>query len=231
MFFLWAIVAIYHSLVTYMVPVFILGDSVHWVSGEASESTVTSCIIYSVLLATVCLKAGLETSAWTALTVLSIFGSFLLWTVSILLMGIFIPYISTSPLGGSYSYLFKNINIPFVLVLTIVIALGPDLLYKALARTLFATEFELGIKLFKRSDTKDGILSIAERHIKQSILASILGNRRKSRQAEELSGGFAYTNTDKQGVCGEEEYVRAYTLSRSKSTRSRKSCAKKDMIV
>ena len=228
MFFLWAAVAIYHSLVTYLVPVLLLGDSVQWSSGGSSESAVTSSIIYSVLLATVCLKAGLETSAWTVLTVLSVFGSFILWIVFILLYSILVRYFMPSSMDGVHQYLFTNINIPLILVLTVILALGPDLLYKSIARTIFASEYELGIELFNRGDTKDGIPSIAERHFKHSALKTVLGNKRKSRQVEDLCGGFVYADNSKHGVCGEEEYVRAYTMSRTKSRR--KSCQKEKSV-
>ena len=97
-------------------------------------------------------------------------------------------------------------------------------MYKCVARTIFASEYELGIEVFNRSDTKDGLLAIAERHLKHTVLKSVLGNRRKSRQTEDLCGGFVYGHMDTKGVCGEEEYVRAYSLSRSKARQ--KSCQK-----
>ena len=230
MFFMWSLVAIYHSLVTYLVPVLIMGDTVQWSSGEASESAVTSSIIFSVLLATVCLKAGLETTAWTFLTVVSIFGSFIIWIAFILLFSLLVRYILPSSLAGVHDYLFTNLNIPFLLILTIVVALGPDIIYKSCARTIFASEHELGIELFNKGDKEDGILSIAEKHLKHSVLINVIRNKRKSCHVEDLSGGFVYSETDKQGVCREEEYVRAYTMSRRRSIRSKRNCQKEKYL-
>ena len=219
MFFLWTVVAVYHSLVTYLVPVLLLGDTAQWVSGHTAESAVTSSTIYSVLLATVSLKAGLETSAWTIFTILSIFGSFILWLIFIALYSILSGYIIPSTLTGAHHYLFTNINTPIIIILTVILALGPDLHYKTVARTVFASEHELGIQLFNSGDTKDGILAIAERKIKHTVLKTVLGNKRKSQQAEDHCGGFVYGDMELGGVCGEEEYVRAYSLSRTKSRR------------
>ncbi|CAG2068417.1 unnamed protein product [Timema podura] len=78
-FWVWILNALVHSVILFWLPLMALHKDIIWGSGREGGYLLLGNIVYSYVVATVCLKAGLITNAWTWLTHLAIWGSIAMW--------------------------------------------------------------------------------------------------------------------------------------------------------
>uniref|UniRef100_A0A182HNH8 Phospholipid-transporting ATPase n=1 Tax=Anopheles arabiensis TaxID=7173 RepID=A0A182HNH8_ANOAR len=75
--------ALFHSMILFWLSYKIYEKDVIWKNGRDGGYLVLGNIVYTYVVVTVCLKAGLLTNSWTWLTHCSIWGSILLWFIFI----------------------------------------------------------------------------------------------------------------------------------------------------
>ncbi|GAB5566232.1 phospholipid-transporting ATPase IB isoform X1 [Prionailurus iriomotensis] len=73
--------ALVHSLILFWFPMKALEHDTPLASGQATDYLFVGNIVYTYVVVTVCLKAGLETTAWTKFSHLAVWGSMLIWLV------------------------------------------------------------------------------------------------------------------------------------------------------
>ncbi|EGW04628.1 putative phospholipid-transporting ATPase IB [Cricetulus griseus] len=73
--------ALVHSLILFWVPIKLLEHDTPLANGHAIDYLFVGNIVYTYVVVTVCLKAGLETTAWTKFSHLAVWGSMLTWLV------------------------------------------------------------------------------------------------------------------------------------------------------
>ena len=90
-FWKWIMNAIVHSALLFWLPMnaFTLGTV--WGNGFNGDYLVLGNIVYTCVVLTVCLKAGLETNAWNWIIHLSIWGSIGLWFLFLIVYSYFWP--------------------------------------------------------------------------------------------------------------------------------------------
>lgn len=64
-FWSWILTALWHSLFLFWFTYALIEHDVLWVEGRAGGYLVFGCMLYTYVVVTVCLKAGLEMSSWT----------------------------------------------------------------------------------------------------------------------------------------------------------------------
>ncbi|EDS27274.1 phospholipid-transporting ATPase 1 [Culex quinquefasciatus] len=80
-FWYWIFNALVHSVLLYWLPMFTYQGDVIWGNGRDGGYLVLGNIVYTYVVVTVCLKAGLVTNSWTWLTHCSIWGSMVLCNI------------------------------------------------------------------------------------------------------------------------------------------------------
>ncbi|XP_049859548.1 probable phospholipid-transporting ATPase IA isoform X2 [Schistocerca gregaria] len=96
-FWVWILNALVHSVLLYWLPLFALQKDVIWANGREGGYLLLGNIVYTYVVVTVCLKAGLVTNAWTWLTHLAIWGSIAMWFIFVAVYSNFWPVI---PVGA-----------------------------------------------------------------------------------------------------------------------------------
>lgn len=151
LFWLWILSAIWHSLVLFWLTYFSLNHDTLWANGKADGGYLCfGNILYTFVVVTVCLKAALETSCWTIVTHISIWGSIILWFVFVIIYSRMWP---TIPIGADMASMDSIIFSSWLFWLGMAIipltALLIDVVVKLILRTCFKsladkiTELEL----------------------------------------------------------------------------------------
>ena len=78
-FWLWTFKALMHSMILFWLPLMAFGQDIVWSHGKDGGYLVLGNAVYTYVVVTVCLKAALETSSWTWLSLLAIGGSVITW--------------------------------------------------------------------------------------------------------------------------------------------------------
>uniref|UniRef100_A0A8B9ST72 Phospholipid-transporting ATPase n=1 Tax=Anas platyrhynchos TaxID=8839 RepID=A0A8B9ST72_ANAPL len=73
--------ALVHSIILFWFPMKVLEHDAVFTNGQGIDYLFVGNIVYTYVVVTVCLKAGLETTAWTRFSHLAVWGSMLLWLV------------------------------------------------------------------------------------------------------------------------------------------------------
>ncbi|XP_055915903.1 probable phospholipid-transporting ATPase IA isoform X3 [Eupeodes corollae] len=82
-FWVWIFNALLHSVMLFWLPMLAYRSEVIWSDGKTGGYLILGNMVYTYVVVTVCLKAGLSTNSWTWLTHCSIWGSIVLWFVFI----------------------------------------------------------------------------------------------------------------------------------------------------
>ncbi|KAJ6662293.1 hypothetical protein lerEdw1_012457 [Lerista edwardsae] len=73
--------ALIHSIILFWFPLKALEHDAVFTTGQSVDYLFVGNIVYTYVVVTVCLKAGLETTAWTKFSHFAVWGSMLLWLV------------------------------------------------------------------------------------------------------------------------------------------------------
>ena len=145
----WMMSALYHSLVYYFGVQAVLSHGVFAENGQTAGLFFNGIVIYSAVVITVNTKLALETNAWTYLNYiavgLSIFGLFFWITV----YSYIIPPTDALDMVGVGPRVYSSGVFWFVLLLTPVVALLPDVLYIYIRRTFFPEAFDIILEMEK----------------------------------------------------------------------------------
>ncbi|GBP79172.1 Phospholipid-transporting ATPase IA [Eumeta japonica] len=128
-FWVWAVNSLLHSVLLFWLPMLMTAHDVLWPSGKEGGYLVLGNIVYTYVVLTVCLKAGLCTHSWTWVTHVAIWGSVLLWFLFILVYSNLYPTIMIGAvMRGMDHMVFGSLVFWMGLVLIPVVTLVPDLL-------------------------------------------------------------------------------------------------------
>ncbi|XP_036360551.1 probable phospholipid-transporting ATPase IA isoform X3 [Octopus sinensis] len=139
-FWMWLINSIYHSILLFWLTVLALKHDILYSNGEVGNYLLLGNFVYTYVVVTVCLKAGLETSAWTWLTHLAIWGSIVSWFMFLIIYSHVWPVINLAPeMVGMDSHVFGCLIFWAGLLLIPTAALLRDVMWKVIRRTLLKT--------------------------------------------------------------------------------------------
>ncbi|KPP67016.1 hypothetical protein Z043_114421, partial [Scleropages formosus] len=107
--------ALIHSVILFWFPLKVLEHDNVFGSGHSVDYLFVGNIVYTYVVVTVCLKAGMETTAWTRFSHLAVWGSMILWILFFAvysaiwpsipiapdMLGQWAPYVTQDFVGGS----------------------------------------------------------------------------------------------------------------------------------
>ncbi|KPJ01062.1 putative phospholipid-transporting ATPase IA [Papilio xuthus] len=142
-FWIWAVNALLHSVLLFWLPMLLASHHVLWPSGKDGGYLVVGNFVYTYVVLTVCLKAGLATHSWTWVTHVSIWGSVALWFLFILIYSNVYPVVGVGAvMRGMDRMVFSSLVFWFGLLLIPVAALVPDLVVTVIHNSAFKSMTE-----------------------------------------------------------------------------------------
>ena len=141
-FWTWIFNAVLHSIVLFWLPMGAFKYGIEWSNGFNGDYLVLGNIVYTCVVITVCLKAGLETFAWNKFIHWSVWGSIGLWFLFLVVYSYFWPM--THSLAANMAGMIELIVqapmtwlcILFVPLFTLV----PDIICNSIKITVYPTE-------------------------------------------------------------------------------------------
>ncbi|XP_067627473.1 probable phospholipid-transporting ATPase IA isoform X3 [Eurosta solidaginis] len=136
-FWVWIVNALSHSVWLFWLPMMMAKGSI-WYDGKTSDYLLLGNIVYTYVVVTVCLKAGLITNSWTWMTHASIWGSIVMWFIFMVTYSNFWPTIMLAPMFlGMDRMLFSTFVFWLGLLLIPITTLLPDVLFTIVHNTVF----------------------------------------------------------------------------------------------
>uniref|UniRef100_A0A669E7L7 Phospholipid-transporting ATPase n=1 Tax=Oreochromis niloticus TaxID=8128 RepID=A0A669E7L7_ORENI len=137
--------ALIHSIILFWFPLKMLEHDSPFSNGQGNDYLFAGNMVYTYVVITVCLKAGMETTAWTRFSHLAVWGSMALWIVFF----------------GVYSAIWPTIPI------------APDMLGQA-GKVMQCWHFWLGLVLVPAACLlKDFAWTAARRSVRKSLLEEV----------------------------------------------------------
>ena len=141
-FWKWIGISIFHSVLLFWLPQLAMETGVSWPSGVSDGYLVLGNTVYTLVVVTTCLKAGIEMDAWTWFSHGSIWGSILLWFLFLCAYSSVWPTFTAfaSNMPGMAFMIFSSPVFWLLMVLVPVVTLIADVTFKATKTTVFTTE-------------------------------------------------------------------------------------------
>ncbi|KAL0884281.1 hypothetical protein ABMA27_016269 [Loxostege sticticalis] len=215
-FWIWAVNALLHSVLLFWLPVLMASHHVLWPSGKDGGYLVLGNFVYTYVVLTVCLKAGLATHSWTWVTHVAIWGSVAMWFLFILIYSNIYPSILIGAvMRGMDRMVFSSLVFWLGLVLIPIATLIPDLIVTVIHNSAFKTMTE-AVRESEIKERDPAALLAQPRHsltetarLLQNV-RSVFSRRSATRNMElEMSHGFAFSQ-EEGGSVSQGAIIRAY---------------------
>ncbi|CAH8494750.1 unnamed protein product [Schistosoma turkestanicum] len=139
-FFCWILNSIYHSSLLFWIPLLAFSVDTVYANGQTSSLFVLGNSVYTYVVVTVCLKAGLEHTAWTWLSHLAIWSSMGCWFLFLIIYPHVYPTLPlASDMVGMDSAVYGCGIFWFGLLLIPMLALTRDIAWKIAKRVTAGT--------------------------------------------------------------------------------------------
>ncbi|XP_076184186.1 phospholipid-transporting ATPase IB isoform X5 [Aptenodytes patagonicus] len=218
--------ALIHSIILFWFPLKVLEHDAVFTNGQGIDYLFVGNIVYTYVVVTVCLKAGLETTAWTRFSHLAVWGSMLLW---VMFFGVYSAIWPTFPIApdmlGQAGMVLRCGYFWFGLFLVPTACLVKDVAWTAAKHTYHKTLLEqvqeletktreLGKAMLRDSNGK----SVNER----DHLLKRLGRKtppslfRAHSVQQSVSHGYAFSQ-EEHGVVSQSQVVRSYDTTKRRA--------------
>ncbi|XP_075419671.1 phospholipid-transporting ATPase IB-like [Tenrec ecaudatus] len=135
--------AVGHSLLLFWLPKQMLAHDMVLGGGYTTDYLFLGNFIYTYVIVTVCLKAGLETLSWTKYTHVAIWGSIVAWMLFFLVYSYFWPSIPASPeMSGQINMILTCPHFWLGLLIVPTICLVQNILWRSVTNTCKKTLLE-----------------------------------------------------------------------------------------
>uniref|UniRef100_A0A4W3HRR3 Phospholipid-transporting ATPase n=1 Tax=Callorhinchus milii TaxID=7868 RepID=A0A4W3HRR3_CALMI len=215
--------ALFHSVILFWFPLQALEQA--FVNGQVPDYLFIGNIVYTYVVITVCLKAGLETTAWTKFSHLAVWGSIALWLVFFGVYSVFWPTFPIAPDMLGQAWMVVNCGIFWLgLFLVPTACLIKDLAWRAGFHTcrksllqevqeLEAVSQDPGKAVLRGVNGK----SLNERaYLLKRVFKKHPSNLSHSNSIQQgVSHGYAFSQ-EEYGVVSQSELVRSYDTTKNK---------------
>ncbi|KAH8415892.1 hypothetical protein KR222_003038 [Zaprionus bogoriensis] len=213
-FWIWIFNALLHSVFLFWLPMFAYRTEAIWGDGKTSDYLLLGNMVYTYVVVTVCLKAGLITSSWTWLTHAAIWGSIVLWFLFVIIYSHFWPTFNfASNFVGMDEQLLSSPVFWLGLALVPVASLLIDVLCKLVHNTVFKTLTEaVRESEIQRHDPSQVLEESRSSFTETARLLRNVFTRRANTRVEtelELSHGYAFSQ-EEGGAVPQSIVIRAY---------------------
>ncbi|KAM6132811.1 phospholipid-transporting ATPase IA isoform 4-T4 [Pterocles gutturalis] len=212
---------LFHSFILFWFPLKALQHGNVFGNGKTSDYLLLGNTVYTFVVLTVCLKAGLETSYWTLFSHIAIWGSIALWVVFFGLYSSLWPVIPMAPdMSGEAAMMFSSGVFWMGLLCIPMTALLFDVVYKVVKRATFKTLVDEVQELEAKSEDPGAVVhgkSLTERAqlLKNVFKKNHVNLYRSDSLQQNLLHGYAFSQ-DENGIVSQSEVIRAYDTTKQR---------------
>ncbi|XP_034454748.1 phospholipid-transporting ATPase IA [Hippoglossus hippoglossus] len=213
---------LFHSVILFWFPLKAFEHDTVFGSGKTPDYLLLGNMVYTFVVITVCLKAGLETSSWTMFSHIAIWGSIGLWVVFFIIYSSLWPLIPLAPdMSGEASMMFSSGVFWMGLVFIPITSLAFDVAYKVVKKVCFKTLVDEVQELEALSKDPGAVVhgkSLTERAqlLKNVFKKSTVSLYRSDSMQQNLLHGYAFSQ-DENGVVSQSEVIRAYDTTKQRT--------------
>uniref|UniRef100_A0A8C3TZN8 Phospholipid-transporting ATPase n=1 Tax=Catharus ustulatus TaxID=91951 RepID=A0A8C3TZN8_CATUS len=192
---------LFHSFILFWFPLKALQHGTVFGNGKTSDYLLLGNTVYTFVVLTVCLKAGLETSYWTLFSHIAIWGSIALWVVFFGIYSSLWPVIPMAPdMSGEAAMMFSSGVFWMGLLCIPMTALLLDIVYKVkyFSRVYFLSSLTERAQLLKNVFKKNHVNLYRSDSLQQNLLH-----------------GYAFSQ-DENGIVSQSEVIRAYDTTKQR---------------
>uniref|UniRef100_A0A673XPA0 Phospholipid-transporting ATPase n=1 Tax=Salmo trutta TaxID=8032 RepID=A0A673XPA0_SALTR len=193
---------LFHSVILFWVPLTAFQHDTVFGNGKTPDYLLLGNMVYTFVVITVCLKAGLETSSWTMFSHIAIWGSISLWVVFFGIYSSLWPLISLAPdMSGEADMMFSSgvfwMGLIFIPVTSLVFDVGSP--WHSLSLCLCLCSLTERAQLLKNVFKKSTVSMYRSDSMQQNLLH-----------------GYAFSQ-DENGVVSQSEVIRAYDTTKQRT--------------
>uniref|UniRef100_A0A8C5H588 Phospholipid-transporting ATPase n=1 Tax=Gouania willdenowi TaxID=441366 RepID=A0A8C5H588_GOUWI len=213
---------LFHSVILFWFPLKAFQHDTVFGTGRTPDYLLLGNMVYTFVVITVCLKAGLETSSWTMFSHIAIWGSIGLWVVFFIIYSSLWPLITLAPdMSGEASMMFTSGVFWSGLFFIPVTSLIFDVAYKVVKKVCFKTLVDEVQELEALSKDPGAVVhgkSLTERAqlLKNVFKKSSVNLYRSESMQQNLLHGYAFSQ-DENGVVSQSEVIRAYDTTKQRT--------------
>ncbi|XP_029384993.1 phospholipid-transporting ATPase IB isoform X1 [Echeneis naucrates] len=217
--------ALIHSIILFWFPLKMLEHDSPFHNGQGNDYLFVGNMVYTYVVVTVCLKAGMETTAWTRFSHLAVWGSMVLWMVFFAVYSAIWPIIPIAPdMLGQAGRVMQCWHFWLGLVLVPTACLLKDFAWTATRRTVRKSLLEEVQELEARAvDPGAAVLrdasgrSLNERaHLLTRVFRKTPSSVGRSNSVQQtVSHGYAFSQ-EEHGVVSQSQVVRSYDTTRQR---------------
>ncbi|XP_068123077.1 phospholipid-transporting ATPase IB isoform X2 [Hyperolius riggenbachi] len=218
--------ALVHSLILFWFPLKMMEHDAVFTNGQTTDYLFVGNIVYTYVVVTVCLKAGLETTAWTRYSHLAVWGSMLMWLVFFGAYSSIWPVIPIAPdMLGQAETVLKNSYFWLGLLLVPTTCLLRDIAWRAAKHTSRKTLLEQvqEIETRTRETSKTALRDSNGKSLNErDHLLKRLGRKtppslfRANSVQQSVTYGYAFSQ-EEHGVVSQSQIVRSYDTTKQRS--------------
>ncbi|KAG7523913.1 phospholipid-transporting ATPase IB isoform X1 [Solea senegalensis] len=217
--------ALIHSIILFWFPIKMLEHDSPFPNGQGNDYLFAGNMVYTYVVVTVCLKAGMETTAWTRFSHLAVWGSMILWMVFFAVYSAIWPTFPIAPdMLGQAGKVMQCWYFWLGLVLVPTACLLKDFAWTAMRRSVRKSLLEEVQELEARAvDPGAAVLrdasgrSLNERaHLLTRVFRKTPSSVGRSNSVQQtVSHGYAFSQ-EEHGVVSQSEVVRSYDTTRQR---------------
>lgn len=214
---------LFHSVILFWFPLKAFQHDTVFGNGKTPDYLLLGNMVYTFVVITVCLKAGLETSSWTMFSHIAIWGSIGLWVVFFGIYSSLWPLIPLAPdMSGEADMMFSSGVFWMGLIFIPITSLVFDVAYKVMKRLCFKTLVDEVQELEALSKDPGAVVhgkSLTERAqlLKNVFKKSTVSVYRSDSMQQNLLHGYAFSQ-DENGVLSQSEVIRAYDTTKQRTS-------------
>ncbi|XP_058545448.1 phospholipid-transporting ATPase IB-like isoform X3 [Neofelis nebulosa] len=218
--------ALVHSFILFWLPMKMLEHDMVLQGGYTTDYLFLGNFIYTYVVVTVCLKAGLETLSWNKFNHLAIWGSIIIWLVFFAIYSFLWPTIPVAPeMTGQVSVVLVCPHFWLGFFIVPIVCLILNLLWTSIRNTCNRTLLE-EVRKMERGRVQELHLPTAfQKSVKTERLQLPLSSQLHKVVFQDESvdrsapRGYAFSQLE-QGVITQEELVRSYDATKIKTSKS-----------
>ncbi|XP_065129826.2 phospholipid-transporting ATPase IA isoform X7 [Paramisgurnus dabryanus] len=213
---------LFHSVILFWFPLKAFQHDTVFGNGKTPDYLLLGNMVYTFVVITVCLKAGLETSSWTMFSHIAIWGSIGLWVVFFGIYSSLWPLIPLAPdMSGEADMMFNSGVFWMGLIFIPTTSLVFDVAYKVMKKVCFKTLVDEVQELEALSKDPGAVVhgkSLTERAqlLKNVFKKSTVSLYRSDSMQQNLLHGYAFSQ-DENGVVSQSDVIRAYDTTKERT--------------
>ncbi|XP_036406934.1 probable phospholipid-transporting ATPase IA isoform X4 [Megalops cyprinoides] len=210
---------LFHSVILFWFPLKAFQHDTVFGNGKTPDYLLLGNMVYTFVVITVCLKAGLETSSWTMFSHIAIWGSIGLWVVFFWVYSSLWPLIPLAPdMTGEAIMMFSSGVFWMGLFFIPVTSLIFDVAYKVFKKVCFKTLVD-EVQELEAMSRDPGAVVHGKRltetaQLLKNVFKKNTGTAYRSNSIQQnLLHGYAFSQ-DENGVVSQSEVMRVYDTTK-----------------